>query len=437
MNSEVTVSDGTVLTGVPLVLSGNDPNFISVYKNSYGTLDCYAEGVNGSTSVNAVAPDGSTKQVQFSINIPATPQVASIGLSPPSVTNAYTGTISFFAQGTQAIGYGSSGTLKTKEGNLDWTDQADTTVGGTFKLDLATPPDLGTYLYHAETFDANTSTTAQKVAPLTIVNDSTYALLQGGVRALDPLIMSYELENFTLEFYSEAGVKQFKRQYSSYTHSGQPSFEIGAILPGSYKILWIPMNSLIKPQWYPNAATIEGAQLLNFTAGATKSDILFFAQYQPVGSVITLSTAGQNFATPVARTGSVTVNATAGAVWAAVSNVSWITVTSGFTGSGNGTVGFEITANTAADQRAGSITIGGQTFTVNQPGTSTVLKGDINGDGNVNLADAVLALQVNAGMAPSGIRSGYAASGADVNTDGKIGMPELLYILQYVAGLRQ
>ncbi|MCX6574800.1 MAG: dockerin type I repeat-containing protein, partial [Candidatus Aminicenantes bacterium] len=131
------------------------------------------------------------------------------------------------------------------------------------------------------------------------------------------------------------------------------------------------------------------------------------------------------------------VTAAADALWAPMSNFPWITITSGFTGSGNGTVAFAVAANTAADQRTGTISIGDKTFTVTQPGTSTVLKGDINGDGNVNLADAILALQVNAGMAPSGIRSGYAASGADVNGNGKVGEAEAIYILQYVAGLRQ
>ena len=62
--------------------------------------------------------------------------------------------------------------------------------------------------------------------------------------------------------------------------------------------------------------------------------------------------------------------------------------------------------------------------------------GDINNDYNVNFADAILALQVVAGMNPDGIRSDYATSGADVNGDGKIGLAEVVYLLQHVAGLR-
>ena len=61
-----------------------------------------------------------------------------------------------------------------------------------------------------------------------------------------------------------------------------------------------------------------------------------------------------------------------------------------------------------------------------------LLKGDINGDLNVTLADAILALKVAVGLNPAGINLN-----ADVNGDGKIGLAEVIYILQYVAGLRQ
>ncbi len=63
---------------------------------------------------------------------------------------------------------------------------------------------------------------------------------------------------------------------------------------------------------------------------------------------------------------SVTVTAPAGCGWTAVSNnTSWLTVTSGSNGSGNGTVVYAVTQNTGP-ARNGTITIGGQTFTVSQ-----------------------------------------------------------------------
>ena len=65
-----------------------------------------------------------------------------------------------------------------------------------------------------------------------------------------------------------------------------------------------------------------------------------------------------------------------------------------------------------------------------------ILKGDIDGNGVVNLADAILAVKVIGGQTPDGIRDNYAASGADVNGDGQVGLHEALYILQRIAGLR-
>lgn len=57
---------------------------------------------------------------------------------------------------------------------------------------------------------------------------------------------------------------------------------------------------------------------------------------------------------------------------------------------------------------------------------------DINGDGDVDLDDAVLALQVWVGITPgSPVRKD-----ADVNNDNKIGLEEVIYVLQYVSGLR-
>jgi hypothetical protein len=61
---------------------------------------------------------------------------------------------------------------------------------------------------------------------------------------------------------------------------------------------------------------------------------------------------------------------------------------------------------------------------------------DSDGDGSVDLTGAVLALQVLSGVNPAGIPLGYPLSGADFNGDGKIGIEEMIYILQRAASLR-
>ena len=66
-----------------------------------------------------------------------------------------------------------------------------------------------------------------------------------------------------------------------------------------------------------------------------------------------------------ASTPTVAVTTTAACSWTAVSGVPWITVTSGASGSGNGSVGLSVAANTGA-ARSGTVAIAGQTFTVNQ-----------------------------------------------------------------------
>ena len=69
-------------------------------------------------------------------------------------------------------------------------------------------------------------------------------------------------------------------------------------------------------------------------------------------------------------TSSRTVSTLTGCAWSAVSNAAWITVTSGATGSGPGSVGFSVAANPSTIGRSGTLTIAGVTFTVTQAGAS-------------------------------------------------------------------
>ena len=71
---------------------------------------------------------------------------------------------------------------------------------------------------------------------------------------------------------------------------------------------------------------------------------------------------------PGAETGTVDVTTLTGCNWTAASNNAWITLTSGANGSGNGTVGYSVSPNGSASPRTGTLTIAGQTFTVNQDG---------------------------------------------------------------------
>lgn len=64
------------------------------------------------------------------------------------------------------------------------------------------------------------------------------------------------------------------------------------------------------------------------------------------------------------------------------------------------------------------------------------IRGDLNEDGEVNLKDAVLVLQVLTDLKPTTIRLDYVTTGADVDFNRKLALPEALYALQVAAGLR-
>ena len=93
-----------------------------------------------------------------------------------------------------------------------------------------------------------------------------------------------------------------------------------------------------------------GNQIFRITQGANSCVVTLGANSLSVG-------AGSS-------TGSVDVAATCS--WIAVSNASWLQISSGANGTTSGTVNFAVLPNTAASARSGLIVISGQTFTLNQ-----------------------------------------------------------------------
>lgn len=78
-----------------------------------------------------------------------------------------------------------------------------------------------------------------------------------------------------------------------------------------------------------------------------------------------LSESGQSF-TATGGTGTLTVSTSSGCTWSTTSSQSWLTVVRGATGTGSGDVVFLVAPNTSGLARAASLSIGSQTFTVNQ-----------------------------------------------------------------------
>ena len=138
---------------------------------------------------------------------------------------------------------------------------------------------------------------------------------------------------------------------------------------------WKPMNSGLPPDsggalaidpTHPSivyAGTSDGRIFKSTNGGTTWSDS------QSSGPCPqSVSPSGQGFAA-AGGTGTITVAAASGCAWSATSNVGWISFTGAGSGAGNGSISFQAVANSGPD-RAGIISIGGKTVTVEQVSAS-------------------------------------------------------------------
>ena len=78
-----------------------------------------------------------------------------------------------------------------------------------------------------------------------------------------------------------------------------------------------------------------------------------------------ISPTSQSFPAPGGN-GSFDLTIPAGCPWMAVSNAPWIMITSGASGTGNGTISYSVGVNNTGNPRMGTISVAGLTFTVNQ-----------------------------------------------------------------------
>jgi hypothetical protein len=130
----------------------------------------------------------------------------------------------------------------------------------------------------------------------------------------------------------------------------------------------VDFTTLLNP--WPAAGTIYEARVAAVGPGGTgrSTESNTFSFSSPCSSAISPTSVSVN---GQASNGTVAVTAVAGCAWSATSNSSWLTVTSGAAGAGNGTVGYSVAANGSTSQRTGSLSIAGQTFSVTQSGGCT------------------------------------------------------------------
>ena len=123
-------------------------------------------------------------------------------------------------------------------------------------------------------------------------------------------------------------------------------------------------------------ATGSGSGSVSYSVAANTGTASRTGTVTIAGATFTITQAGTSCAPTISptsanvvaagATGSVAVAASTGCSWTATSNDPWITITAGATGSGAGSVSYSVPANPNGTARTGTVSVAGNTFTINQ-----------------------------------------------------------------------
>jgi hypothetical protein len=138
----------------------------------------------------------------------------------------------------------------------------------------------------------------------------------------------------------------------------------------STRATWLSFNG---PMSGTGAGTISITAAANGAVSSRAALVSIGGQLVNVSQAGTICTYGlrsSNGSAPASGgSGSVGVLSSPGCAWTSTSNASWLTIT-GSDNTGTGDVQFTAAANVSATSRSGTLTIAGQTYTVNQSGAS-------------------------------------------------------------------
>ena len=199
------------------------------------------------------------------------------------------------------------------------------------------------------TVDAN-PTVNLRVGSLTIGGE-VFTITQEGI------LCTYSLFSSSVSFNSDNGsgtVRMTSPSGCAWTASSSESW-IAIVVTSGDGDGSISYNIETNPSIQSRSGTIavEG-QVLTVTQGG-------------IDCTYSLSPSSGSF-DPEGGSSSTNVGSPDGCQWSASSSDSWISITSGDSGSGDGPVSFTVAANTTIQARSGSLTVGGQIFTITQEG---------------------------------------------------------------------
>ena len=239
----------------------------------------------------------------------------------------------------------------------------------------------------------------------TVTGDDGVRLYVDGVTKID----AWRLQGpttYTADMELNAGLHEIKLEYFEWTGTGVASLSWAQAppLPPSNLVASVVSAAQINLSWADNSNFEDGykverwngsswAQInvvgANMTAYADTTGLApattYYYRVRAYNSVGDSSYSNESSATtfacnysisPTSKNfggsggfGSVTVSVAAGCLWSAVSSDSWITITSGASGAGNGSVSYSVQGFASrGETRVGTLTIAGLTYTINQQG---------------------------------------------------------------------
>ena len=162
--------------------------------------------------------------------------------------------------------------------------------------------------------------------------------------------------------------------YASGTNLLLQHIDVGKPTPGANGLIRFEFATHLGA-WQVLGVTYEARVVALGPGGSTTSgnsnQFNFSTTAQPAPSpggatcTYTVSPTSQSF-NPAGGTATVTVIAPSGCGWTATRAGSWITILSGASSSGIGSVSYRVSANSGSTRRTGTLTIGGQSVTIVQ-----------------------------------------------------------------------
>jgi len=335
-------ADGGPLTLTVVAPSGcawnllnNDPNAIAVVSGASGVG-------NGTVTLNVKPNLGpNTRTFTFLIQQGGNETISQAGTTAPTVVS----TITSSPSGAQITitGTGCIPGTYTTPASLTWNAYTNCTIVFT------TPQTIGgsQYTFYSAAVNAGPSTSAN---PLTVNSGTSPPSIVATFLAP----CTYSFTPSSQSFGSSGGLGSFTvNTASTCTWSPSPSANWITILPSGSK----------------------GTAKVNYAVAANSSLSGRSGFISVGGQQYNISESGFNCSYSIGPTSaspgdlggtiSVSVSAPSGCSWTSVSNAPWVAIKSGASGSGGGVVVLNVASNTDGP-RSGTVSIAGQTFSVNQ-----------------------------------------------------------------------